>query len=97
MDFAIAGAAAASAGFFTNPMEVMKTRMQLQGELTPKGKYNVHYKNVFHAGYVVAKHDGVLGLQKGLAPGLAIQLVLNGLKLGKSLRAKLWPIRVQKI
>lgn len=83
MDFAIAGAAAASAGVFTNPIEVMKTRLQLQGELSAKGKYSVHYKNIFHAGYVVAKHDGVRGLQKGLVPGLCMQLVLNGLKLGK--------------
>ena len=83
MDFAIGGAAAVCAGFFTNPLEVMKTRMQLQGELRSRGHHAVHYKNVFHAGYVIAKHDGILALQAGLVPGLWFQLVLNGYRFGK--------------
>jgi solute carrier family 25 protein 34/35 len=82
MDFAIGGAAAVCAGFFTNPLEVMKTRMQLQGELLSRGQHAVHYKNVFHAGYVIAKHDGILALQAGLVPGLWFQLVLNGYRFG---------------
>lgn len=67
---------------FTNPLEVLKTRLQLQGELKEKGTHAVHYKNVFHAGYVVVKNDGILALQKGLVPALAVQLVLNGARLG---------------
>lgn len=83
MEFVIGGAAAVSAGFFTNPLEVLKTRMQLQGELKAKGQHAVYYKNVLHAGYVVAKNDGILALQKGLLPALGVQLVLNGMRLGK--------------
>ncbi|KAJ8985301.1 hypothetical protein NQ317_007088, partial [Molorchus minor] len=64
MEFVIGGAAAVGAGFFTNPLEVLKTRMQLQGELRAKGQHAVYYKNVLHAGYVVAKNDGILALQK---------------------------------
>ncbi|XP_023019306.2 solute carrier family 25 member 35 isoform X1 [Leptinotarsa decemlineata] len=82
MEFAIGGAAAMGAGFFTNPLEVLKTRMQLQGELKAKGQHAVHYKNVIHAGYVVAKNDGILALQKGLVPALWVQLFLNGMRLG---------------
>ncbi|KAK9889833.1 hypothetical protein WA026_007200 [Henosepilachna vigintioctopunctata] len=82
MEFVLGGAAAVGAGFFSNPLEVMKTRMQLQGELKARGKHAVHYKNVFHAGYVIAKHDGILALQKGLVPGQLFQLVLNGSRLG---------------
>lgn len=82
MDFLIGGAAAVCSGFFTNPLEVMKTRMQLQGELRNRGGHAVHYKNVFHAGYVIAKHDGILALQAGLVPGLWFQLVLNGYRFG---------------
>lgn len=85
MDFAIGGAAAVCAGFFTNPLEVVKVRMQLQGELLAKGKHAVHYKNVFHAGYVIAKHDGILALQAGLVPALWFQLVLNGCRFGKTI------------
>nr|CAI5827009.1 unnamed protein product [Callosobruchus analis] len=81
MEFALGGAAAMCAGCFTNPLEVLKTRMQLQGELQAKGQHVVHYRNVLHAGYVVAKNDGVLALQKGLAPALWVQLILNGMRL----------------
>ncbi|KAJ8966954.1 hypothetical protein NQ314_003176 [Rhamnusium bicolor] len=82
MEFLIGGAAAVGAGFFTNPLEVLKTRMQLQGELRARGQHAVFYKNVLHAGYVVAKNDGILALQKGLVPALWVQLVMNGMRLG---------------
>lgn len=82
MDFALAGVAAVSAGVFTNPLEVVKTRMQMQGELQAKGQYAVHYRNIIHAAFQVAKHDGIAGLQKGLAPALWIQLIMNGCRLG---------------
>ena len=82
MDFVIAGVAAVGAGFFSNPLEVLKTRMQLQGELRAKGQYAVHYRNIFHATYSIVKHDGVLSLQKGLSPALWVQFIMNGVRLG---------------
>ncbi|XP_972193.1 solute carrier family 25 member 35 isoform X2 [Tribolium castaneum] len=82
MDFIIAGVAAVGAGFFTNPLEVLKTRMQLQGELHAKGQYTVHYRNIIHASYTIAKHEGFLSLQKGLSPALWVQFILNGVRLG---------------
>lgn len=33
IEFLLGGLATCGAGFFTNPLEVVKTRMQLQGEL----------------------------------------------------------------
>ncbi|RZC33593.1 Mito carr domain containing protein [Asbolus verrucosus] len=82
MDFVIAGAAAVGAGFFSNPLEVLKTRMQLQGELHAKGEYKVHYRNIIHATYNIIKHEGILSLQKGLTPALWVQFILNGVRLG---------------
>lgn len=76
------GIAACGACLFSNPLEVVKTRMQLQGELQARGSYQIHYRNVFHAFYMVGKVDGITALQKGLVPGLWFQLVLNGLRLG---------------
>ncbi|KAJ4434159.1 hypothetical protein ANN_16479 [Periplaneta americana] len=76
------GVAAVGAGFFTNPLDVIKTRLQLQGELQARGHYAVHYRGFFHAFYAVAKADGVLALQKGLVPALWYQLFLNGVRLG---------------
>lgn len=83
MDFVIGGAAAVCAGFFTNPLEVVKTRMQLQGELASRGKHAVHYKNLFHAAFVVAKHDGILALQAGLVPASLFQLSINSVRFGE--------------
>ncbi|XP_060528398.1 solute carrier family 25 member 35-like [Cylas formicarius] len=82
MEFVIGGTAAMGACLFTNPLEVLKTRLQLQGELKAKGQHAIHYKNVFHAGYVVLRNDGMLGLQKGLVPALWVQLIMNGTRLG---------------
>ncbi|KAJ1944411.1 Mitochondrial oxaloacetate carrier protein, partial [Linderina macrospora] len=68
---------------FTNPFEVVKTRLQLQGELaksapnTPKA-----YTNVAQAFWTIGKHEGVRGLQKGLGPGYMYQIMLNGTRLG---------------
>ncbi|CAH0604955.1 unnamed protein product [Chrysodeixis includens] len=82
MDFIVGGVAGVGAGFFSNPFDVVKTRMQLQGELRAKGKHAVHYRNIPHAMYTIVKHDGVTALQKGLVPALWFQLVVNGVRLG---------------
>lgn len=82
MDFVLSGAAACGACLFTNPLEVVKTRMQLQGELKSRGTYQVYYRNVFHAFYTIGKVDGLAGLQKGLVAGLVYQFFMNGVRLG---------------
>lgn len=82
MEFLIGGVAALGAGFFTNPLEVVKTRLQLQGELKAKGHYTTHYRGFFHAFYIIGKTDGLLALQKGLVPASCFQVVANGIRLG---------------
>ncbi|ODM97434.1 Solute carrier family 25 member 35 [Orchesella cincta] len=82
MELVLGGVAAVGAGFFSNPLEVVKIRMQLQGELQAKGNYSVHYKNVFHAAYTIGAKDGLVALQKGLVPALWYQWVMNGTRLG---------------
>ncbi|EDW90980.1 solute carrier family 25 member 35 [Drosophila yakuba] len=80
-DFVLGGVAAMGAGVFTNPVEVIKTRIQLQGELAARGSHAQPYKSVFQAFVTVAKNDGILGLQKGLAPALCFQFVINSFRL----------------
>ncbi|GAB1864622.1 Solute carrier family 25 member 35 [Camponotus japonicus] len=82
VEFAIGGLAAVGAGFFTNPLDVVKVRLQLQGELEARGSYKRIYKNTLHVGYLIAKHEGALALQAGLVPALIFQVVLNGIRLG---------------
>uniref|UniRef100_A0A3Q0QS59 Solute carrier family 25 member 35 n=1 Tax=Amphilophus citrinellus TaxID=61819 RepID=A0A3Q0QS59_AMPCI len=82
MEFVLSGVAACGACVFTNPLEVVKTRMQLQGELKSRGSYQVYYRNVFHAFYTIGKVEGLVGLQKGLVPGLWYQFFMNGVRLG---------------
>ncbi|XP_056641905.1 solute carrier family 25 member 35-like [Diorhabda sublineata] len=82
MDFVIGGLAACGASFFSNPLDVVKTRMQLQGELQARGKHQIFYKNVFHACYTIAKNEGIRGLQKGLGTALLMHSVRNSTRLG---------------
>ena len=82
LEFVFGGVSTCGAALVTNPLEVVKTRMQLQGELQAKGQFQVHYRNVFHGFFTVAKHEGLTALQKGLRPALAYQFVMNGFRLG---------------
>ncbi|KAK9879898.1 hypothetical protein WA026_008400 [Henosepilachna vigintioctopunctata] len=82
MEFVVGGFAAVCAGFFTNPLEVLKTRMQLQGELRKRGQHAIYYKNIIHASYVITKNEGIISLQKGLVPALWVQFIMNGLRFG---------------
>ncbi|XP_068227267.1 solute carrier family 25 member 35-like isoform X2 [Palaemon carinicauda] len=82
MDFLLGAAAACGAVIVSNPMDVLKTRMQLQGELKERGRYSIIYKNIFHAAFAVGQADGLSGLQKGLGPALGYQIVMNGIRFG---------------
>ena len=61
-EFLIAGLSAVGAICFTNPVDVVKTRMTLQ---TQKGAKQP-YPNVFAALYSIGKREGISGLQRGL-------------------------------
>jgi solute carrier family 25, member 34/35 len=56
--------------------------MQLQGELAAKGTTLEPYKGVVQAFVQIAKNDGWNGLQKGLAPSLYFQFIINSCRLG---------------
>ena len=79
----IAGAVAAcGAVTFTNPIELVKTRMQLQGELLEAARASIVYKNPFQALVLIFRTEGIRGLQQGLTAGYLYQIMLNGSRIG---------------
>ncbi|KAI0094419.1 mitochondrial carrier domain-containing protein [Irpex rosettiformis] len=79
--FGLGGIAACVAVTFSNIPDVAKTRMQLQGELAKDGGVRV-YKNVFDVLTKTWKNEGIRGMQRGLGPAYAYQILLNGSRLG---------------
>ena len=53
--------------FLTNPLWLIKTRLQLQ-----VGKESGHYKNIAGAIKTIVKEEGIRGLYKGLVPALML-------------------------
>ena len=82
VEFLLGGCATMTAALFTNPIEVVKTRMQVQGELVRIGKAQQLYTNPFQAFYLIGKEEGLRGLQGGLGPAVLYQLMMNGTRLG---------------
>lgn len=74
--------ASCMAAVFSNPFEVMKTRLQLQGELQKKGHYVVEYRGMIHGMIKIAREEGIHALQKGILASFAHQTVQNGVRLG---------------
>ena len=62
----------------TIPVDVVKTRLQLQGEL---GKQRA-YKGSFHAAVTMARTEGVRSLFKGITPALLRQATYGTLRYG---------------
>lgn len=79
-EFLTAGSATATACIFTNPLEVVKTRLQLQGELATAG--SLPQRGLFKTFTKIFQDEGVRGLQRGLVPGMVYQVVMNGTRLG---------------
>ena len=60
--FTAGALAACGAVTITNPMEVVKTRLQLQGELAAKGQVKRVYTGVFQALRIIALNEGIKGI-----------------------------------
>lgn len=79
--FYLGGLATMMAAVISNPFEVVKVRMQLQGELQQRGSYKMAYNNSFQALYAIGRNEGLASLQKGLVAALGYQAVMNGTRL----------------
>ncbi|KAH8835540.1 oxaloacetate carrier [Flagelloscypha sp. PMI_526] len=79
--FICGGIAASIAVTISNPAEVAKTRLQLQGELAKGGGVKV-YNSALDALRKTFQNEGIRGIQRGLPPAYAYQILLNGSRLG---------------
>lgn len=75
-------AATCAAVVFSNPFEVIKIRLQLQGELQKRAATQRQYTGTLQGLSVILRNEGIAGVQKGLAAAVAYQAVMNGLRLG---------------
>jgi solute carrier family 25 protein 34/35 len=82
--FLASSLSACAACLFTNPMEVIKTRLQLDGEgaAAAAARAPRQYTGIADALRKIAAQEGVRGLQAGLAGALAYQVAMNGVRLG---------------
>lgn len=78
LDWAQGGLASCFAVTFTNPMELVKTRLQLQGELARKGAFVKHYNGIGHGLLVIAKSEGPPSLSLSLL-GYLVSRIMAGL------------------
>lgn len=77
--FSINALACTLATTATHPIELVKTRMQLQGELTKS--YQKTYTSTSKSAVLIVKSDGLKALWSGLSAGLMYQVVMNGSRL----------------
>ncbi|XP_022101204.1 mitochondrial substrate carrier family protein ucpB-like [Acanthaster planci] len=86
--FCFAGIGGMCASFATNPVDVTKVRMQLDGELANQrgqlGKvYKArHYKGIVRGAVTIAREEGVLALYKGLTPALLREATYSTIRIG---------------
>lgn len=75
--FVSGGMAACFAVTVTNPLEVVKTRLQLQGELASRSQVKRVYTGVFQALGVIGRNEGLKGLQRGLLTAVCMHQQLS--------------------
>ncbi|XP_002741139.1 mitochondrial substrate carrier family protein ucpB-like [Saccoglossus kowalevskii] len=94
--YALAGVSCMCAAFATNPIDVVKIRMQLEGELAAqKGKGVAVLKNRYYDGFIkggikVVQDEGIRGLYKGVLPSLLREGTYSTIRIGAYEPIKVW-------
>ncbi|EFN54395.1 hypothetical protein CHLNCDRAFT_24985 [Chlorella variabilis] len=72
----------------TNPLDVVRTRLELQGELA-KGGAQIYHGAIRGLGKMV-RQEGPTVLFRGLKPAFAFQIAVNGTRLGTFIPLRKW-------
>merc|ERR1712110_305281 len=75
---ALAGVSNATAGASTNPVDVIKVRLQMDGQGASGGKY----RGVMHAGRTIFGEEGLAGLYRGIGASLCREMSYSGIRMG---------------
>uniref|UniRef100_A0ACB8FX63 Uncharacterized protein n=1 Tax=Sphaerodactylus townsendi TaxID=933632 RepID=A0ACB8FX63_9SAUR len=80
--FVYGGLASLVAEFGTFPVDLTKTRLQVQGQSIDARFREIKYRGMFHALLCIYKEEGVLALYSGIAPALLRQASYGTIKIG---------------
>ncbi|XP_038047766.1 mitochondrial substrate carrier family protein ucpB-like [Patiria miniata] len=86
--YCFAGIGGMCGAFATNPVDVTKVRMQLDGELAnQRGRLGQaykerHYKGIIRGAVTIAREEGILALYKGLTPALVREATYSTIRIG---------------
>lgn len=83
--FLFGGIACMSAACVTNPIDVIKTRLQLQGELSKKGHLQpseLKYKGFSRGILTIFHEEGLRGLYSGITPSLLREGSYSTIRMG---------------
>lgn len=80
----LAGASNATAACFTNPVDVVKVRLQMDGEgVAAAGQAaGRRYRGIFHAGSVLLRDEGLSGFYRGIRASLCREMSYSGIRMG---------------
>jgi len=78
--FAMCVAAASVAEFATYPLDLTKTRLQIQGEMKSGGS-NVKYRGMIQTAIGIAREEGFFHLWRGILPALYRHAIYTGFRM----------------
>ncbi|XP_041051242.1 brain mitochondrial carrier protein 1 [Carcharodon carcharias] len=80
--FVYGGLASVTAEFGTFPIDLTKTRLQVQGQLIDSHYKEVKYRGMLHALLKICKEEGLRALYSGISPALLRQASYGTIKIG---------------
>uniref|UniRef100_A0A8B9UA22 Brain mitochondrial carrier protein 1 n=1 Tax=Anas zonorhyncha TaxID=75864 RepID=A0A8B9UA22_9AVES len=80
--FVYGGLASIVAEFGTFPVDLTKTRLQVQGQSADARFREVRYRGMFHALFRICREEGGRALYSGIAPALLRQASYGTIKIG---------------
>ncbi|XP_062521323.1 kidney mitochondrial carrier protein 1-like isoform X2 [Corticium candelabrum] len=80
--FVSGGIASIAAELGTFPIDLTKTRLQIQGQVSDAAHSQLKYRGMIHAIVTITKEEGVKALYSGIAPAVLRQATYGTIKLG---------------